>query len=169
MPIVAPSVFTWTAPEGVHIHIGVELPGPQRFAAGHVTSDSLRRGPVRAHRGARSQAVLRLWLFLVKNLLALLFVPLGSTHVVDTEQHAVVHDLQPHQELGTVVLPVDDHSVAEHVPHDDQVGLLAVHAHPVHPQELRQQGAAMTLHYVLQRGETTSSGFWQWDEMFLTD
>lgn len=48
-----------------------------------------------------------------------------------------------------VVLPVHHQSVAEHVPHDDQVGLLAVHAHPVHSQELRQQGAPVTFHYVL--------------------
>ncbi len=45
-------------------------------------------------------------------------------------------------------------SVAEHVPHDDQVGLLIVHAHPVHTQELWQQGAAVTLHNVLQRGNS---------------
>lgn len=61
-------------------------------------------------------------------------------------------EVPPHLQ---VVLPVNNHSVAEHVPHDDQVGLLAVHAHTVHTQELRQQGAAMTLHDVLQRGETT--------------
>lgn len=51
-----------------------------------------------------------------------------------------------------VVLPVYHQSVAKHVPHDDQVGLLTVHAHPVHAQELWQQGAAVTLDYVLQRG-----------------
>lgn len=43
-------------------------------------------------------------------------------------------------------------SVAEHVPHDDQVGLLTVHAHAVHPQELWQQGATVTLHNVLRGG-----------------
>lgn len=48
-------------------------------------------------------------------------------------------------------------SVAEHVPHDDQVGLLVVHAHPVHPQELRQQRAAVTLHDVLQTQEVIKS------------
>lgn len=45
-------------------------------------------------------------------------------------------------------------SVAEHVPHDDQVRLLVVHAHPVHTEELWQQSTAVTLHYVLQRGNT---------------
>lgn len=59
-----------------------------------------------------------------------------------------------------VVLPVYNQSVAEHVPHDDQVGLLVVHAHPVHTQELWQQGATMTLHYVLQRGNNSEFA-WQ--------
>lgn len=59
-----------------------------------------------------------------------------------------VRALPPHLQ---VVLPMHHQSVAEHVPHDDQVGLLTVHAHPVHPQELWQQGATVTLHYVLQR------------------
>lgn len=63
----------------------------------------------------------------------------------------------PHLE---VVLPVYNQSVAEHVPHDDQVGLLVVHAHPVHTQELRQQGATVTLHYVLQRGNNSEFA-WQ--------
>lgn len=62
-----------------------------------------------------------------------------------------------------VVLPMYHQSVAEHVPHDDQVRLLVVHAHPVHTQELWQQSAAVTLHYVLQRGN--NSGFaWQKEE-----
>lgn len=43
-------------------------------------------------------------------------------------------------------------SVAEHVPHDHQVGLLAVHGDAVHTQELWQQRVPVTLHYVLQRG-----------------
>lgn len=48
-----------------------------------------------------------------------------------------------------VVFSVDGEAVTEHVPHDEEVGLLAVHAHPVHPQEARQQRAAVTLHHVL--------------------
>jgi len=40
--------------------------------------------------------------------------------------------------------------VTEHVPHDDQVGLLVLHAHAVHAQELGEQRAAVTLHYVLE-------------------
>lgn len=51
-----------------------------------------------------------------------------------------------------VVLPVHHQSVAEHVPHDDQVGLLILYTDTVHPQELGQQSAAVTLHYVLQPG-----------------
>lgn len=51
-------------------------------------------------------------------------------------------------------------SVAEHVPHDDQVGLLTVHAHPVHTQELWQQRASMTFHYVLQ-GRNNCEFAWQ--------
>lgn len=51
-----------------------------------------------------------------------------------------------------VVLPVHQQPVAEHVPHDQQVGLLVVHAHPVHAQELRQQRAAVALDDVLQGG-----------------
>ena len=51
-----------------------------------------------------------------------------------------------------VVLPVHHQSVAEHVPHDDQVGLLILYTHTVHPQELGQQSAAVALHYVLQPG-----------------
>ncbi|KAF3860840.1 hypothetical protein F7725_001095 [Dissostichus mawsoni] len=91
-------LFTWAVPDGVHVHVGVELPGPQRFAAGHVPSDALWRGAIGPHRGPR-QAVLCVWIFLVGHLLALLFITFSSTHIVDPEQQAVVHDLQPHQEL----------------------------------------------------------------------
>lgn len=55
---------------------------------------------------------------------------------------------EPHLQ---VVLPVHHQSVAEHVPHDDQVGLLVVHAHAIHTQELWQQGVTVTLHDVLQK------------------
>lgn len=48
-----------------------------------------------------------------------------------------------------VVLPVHQQPVAEHVPHDDKIRLLAVDAHPVHSQELGQQRAAVALHDVL--------------------
>lgn len=61
-------------------------------------------------------------------------------------------EVPPHLQ---VVLPVYNQSVAEHVPHDNQVGLLIVHAHTIHTEELRQQGATVTLHYVLQRGNTS--------------
>lgn len=68
------------------------------------------------------------------------------------------HVVPPHLQ---VVLPVYHQSVAEHVPHDDQVRLLALHANPVHAQELRQQGATVTLHYVLQGG---NYGEFAWQE-----
>lgn len=48
-----------------------------------------------------------------------------------------------------VVFPVDNESVAEHVPHDDQVRVLALHCNPVHAQKLREECTAMTLHYML--------------------
>lgn len=48
-----------------------------------------------------------------------------------------------------------DEPVAEHVPHDDKVGVLALHAHPVHAEELREERAAMALHYVLQESRDT--------------
>ncbi len=49
-----------------------------------------------------------------------------------------------------VVFPVDNESVAEHVPHDDQIRVLALHRNPVHAQKLREECTAMTLHYMLQ-------------------
>lgn len=49
-----------------------------------------------------------------------------------------------------VVFPVHDEPVAEHVPHHDEVGVLALHAHAVHAKELREERAAVTLHDVLQ-------------------
>lgn len=49
-----------------------------------------------------------------------------------------------------VILPMHQQPVAKHVPHDDHVCLLTVHPHTVHTQELWQQGATVTLHYVLQ-------------------
>lgn len=54
-----------------------------------------------------------------------------------------------------IVFPVDDEPVAEHVPHDDEVGVLALHAHAVHAKELRKERVAVTLDYMLQerRGE----------------
>ena len=55
-----------------------------------------------------------------------------------------------------VVFPVHHKPVAEHVPHDNQVGLLIVHAHAVHPQELGQQGAAVTLDNVLEEQHHTT-------------
>lgn len=48
-----------------------------------------------------------------------------------------------------IIFSVHDESVTEHVPHDDQVGVLALHAYPVHAQELWEKCATMTLHYVL--------------------
>lgn len=39
--------------------------------------------------------------------------------------------------------------MAEHVPHDDQVRVLALHRNPVHAQKLREECTAMTLHYML--------------------
>lgn len=56
-----------------------------------------------------------------------------------------------------VVLPVDHQPVAEHVPHDQQVGLLVVYADSIHSQELRQQRAAMTLDDVLQKKQHSFS------------
>lgn len=54
-----------------------------------------------------------------------------------------------------IVFPVHDEPVAEHVPHDDEVGVLALHAHAVHAEKLREERAAMTLHYVLQESRET--------------
>lgn len=51
-----------------------------------------------------------------------------------------------------VVLPVHGQAVAEQVPHDQQVRVLAVHAHPVHAQEARQQRLPVALHHVLGMG-----------------
>lgn len=48
-----------------------------------------------------------------------------------------------------VVFPVDNESVAKHVPHNDQVRVLALHCNPVHAQKLREECTAMTLHYML--------------------
>lgn len=48
-----------------------------------------------------------------------------------------------------VVFPVDNESVAEHVPHDDQVRVLTLHRNTVHAQKLRKKCTAMTLHYML--------------------
>lgn len=48
-----------------------------------------------------------------------------------------------------VVFPVDNESVAEHVPHDDQVRVLTLHRNTVHAQKLREKCTAMTLHYML--------------------
>lgn len=45
--------------------------------------------------------------------------------------------------------------MAEHVPHDDEVGVLALYAHAVHAEELREERAAVTLHYVLQESRET--------------
>lgn len=42
-----------------------------------------------------------------------------------------------------VILPVNVQSAAEHVPHNHQVCILALHSHSVHGQELRQQCAAV--------------------------
>lgn len=53
-----------------------------------------------------------------------------------------------------VVFPVHDEPVAEHVPHDDEVGVLALHAHAVHAEELREECAAVTLHDVLRETDT---------------
>lgn len=55
-----------------------------------------------------------------------------------------------------IVFPVHDEPVAEHVPHDDEVGVLALHAHAVHAEELREECAAVTLHYVLQESTETT-------------
>lgn len=52
-----------------------------------------------------------------------------------------------------VVLAVDSEPVAEHIPGDHHVGLDAVHGQAVHAQELRQKGAAVTLHYELEPRE----------------
>ena len=59
-----------------------------------------------------------------------------------------------------VVFPVHHKPVAEHVPHDDQVGLLVVHGHAVHPQELGQQGAAVALDDVLEEQHHTTWISW---------
>lgn len=85
--------------EGVDVHVGVKLPGTQGLAGGHVARDALRRGAVGAHGRAQGSAVLRLRVFIVGGLLALLLVALSPADVVDAEQEAVVHDLQLHQEL----------------------------------------------------------------------
>lgn len=49
-----------------------------------------------------------------------------------------------------IIFPVDDESVAEHVSHDDQVRVLALHRNTVHAQKLREECTAMTLHNMLQ-------------------
>ena len=49
-----------------------------------------------------------------------------------------------------VVLPVHVQPVAEHVPHDQQIGVLALHRHSVHGQEVRQQRAAVAGDHVLE-------------------
>lgn len=92
-------LFTWAALQCVHIHVWIELSGSQRLTARHVASDPFRRGAIGAHRSARRQAVLCLWLLLLQHLPAVLFLALGSSDVVDSKQEAVVHDLQLHQEL----------------------------------------------------------------------
>lgn len=56
-----------------------------------------------------------------------------------------------------VVFPVDGEAVAERVPHDQQVGVLAVHAQPVHAQEAGQQRAPVTLHHVLRDGHRAAT------------
>lgn len=50
-----------------------------------------------------------------------------------------------------VVLPVYMQSVAEHVPHYQQVGVLALHRDSVHGQELREQRVAMAGDYMLEK------------------
>lgn len=60
------------------------------------------------------------------------------------------HEPTPQAAHLQIVLPVYDEPVAKHVPHDNEIGVLALHADAVHPEELREQCAAMTLHYVLQ-------------------
>lgn len=66
---------------------------------------------------------------------------------------------------------MDNESVAEHVPHDDQVRVLALHRNPVHAQKLREECTAMTLHYMLQDNtkhkESYSVSFNKWSLMFI--
>lgn len=89
---------TSTAPDGVHVHVGVKLPGAQGLAGGHVSSDPLWGGAIGAHGGARGQAVLRFLFFLIGRLLRVVF-SFRAADVMDTEQEAVVHDLQLDQKL----------------------------------------------------------------------
>lgn len=49
-----------------------------------------------------------------------------------------------------VVLPVYMQSVAEHVPHHQQVGVLALNRDSVHGQELREQRVAVAGDYMLE-------------------
>ena len=51
---------------------------------------------------------------------------------------------------------MDVQPVAEHVPHDQKVGVLALHAHAVHGQELGQHGVAVAGDDVLP-GDTESA------------
>lgn len=66
----------------------------------------------------------------------------------DTQHHSQNNPEEQATHLQ-VIFPVDNESVAEHVPHDDQVRVLALHRNPVHAQKLREECTAMTLHYML--------------------
>lgn len=52
-------------------------------------------------------------------------------------------------------------SVAEHVPHDDQIGVLAVHSDSVHGEELREQRAAVAGDNMLEEERKwMKNGYW---------
>lgn len=61
-----------------------------------------------------------------------------------------------------IVLPVDNESVAEHVPHDDQVRVLTLHRNTVHAQKLREKCTAMTLHYMLWDTTQNTKSYISW-------
>lgn len=58
--------------------------------------------------------------------------------------------LDSHRAYLQVILSVHVQPVAEHVPHDQQVGVLALHRHSVHAQELREERVAVAGDDVLQ-------------------
>lgn len=53
---------------------------------------------------------------------------------------------------------MDGQLVAEHVPHDDEVGVLIVDGNTVHAEELREQCDAVTLYNVLEIHTFMSTG-----------
>lgn len=102
-------LLTLVALHGIDIHRGVEFPRPKEAGAAEQVARAVRWCPVRAEQATRT---VRVALLILCTLLHLYLLLLGSVHIMDAHQQAVVHYLQLRQELwwGQVTREVTGHS-----------------------------------------------------------